>query len=520
MTFVRSKEYNPSFELKQQIDALNNSAIVSETDVEGSITFVNDFFCTISGYSREELIGKNHRILKSRKQPDRLFAGMWAAISQGKTWSGEVCNKRKDGTYYWVMTTITPFYNNTGKIEKFVSIRFDISSIKEFQEAQKTSEEEFRQLAENAPIFIVKINRNYEIEYINRGIGFDKEDVIGLDMLEFIPINESGRIKKIVDRVFKTGNPDKYEVHGKLPGGIQMWFSTSIGAIKKDGEIKSVLLIAQDISEKKVEEEKISKYNNELEEKVLERTKELIQTKKELEDAYEKEKELGRLKSRFVSTASHQFRTPLTVIQSNIGLLDMYIQEKGDGVQGKFNIVSNRIQAEIKRMTDLMNEVLLLGKINEGNIQPNLKLVDIIEPIMDVVSNYNEIQEDGRKISIEVDGNPKKIRLDINLIGHVFSNLISNAFKYSIGKLPPQISICFQKKEVTISVKDNGLGIPPEDIKHLFEPFYRASNVGEITGSGLGLSIVKEYVELNKGSIHVKSKINTGSEFIITFKPS
>lgn len=129
-------------ELAQQIDALNNSAIVSETDAEGNITFINDMFCQISGYAREELMGKNHRMLKSGLQPNGLFVGMWKAISLGNVWKGELMNKKKNGDFYWVDTTIVPFKNAEGKIYKYVGIRFDITNQKAQQELlYKQSEE-------------------------------------------------------------------------------------------------------------------------------------------------------------------------------------------------------------------------------------------------------------------------------------------------------------------------------------------------------------------------------------------
>jgi len=126
--------------LNQQVSVLNKAAIVSETDADGNIIFVNDFFCSISEYSREELIGQNHRILKSGKQPDGLFKGMWKAISTGLVWQGEILNVSKTGKYYWVETTIMPFKNKDGKIEKYVAIRFDITKQKESEALKKQTE--------------------------------------------------------------------------------------------------------------------------------------------------------------------------------------------------------------------------------------------------------------------------------------------------------------------------------------------------------------------------------------------
>ena len=129
-----------TLQLNQQVTALNKSAIVSETDAHGNIIYVNDLFCTISEYSREELIGRNHRILKSGKQPDGLFKGMWKAISMGLTWQGEILNVSKNGNYYWVETTIMPFKDHSGKIEKYVAIRFDISKQKESEALKRQTE--------------------------------------------------------------------------------------------------------------------------------------------------------------------------------------------------------------------------------------------------------------------------------------------------------------------------------------------------------------------------------------------
>lgn len=133
-------------ELKHQFDALNEAAIVSITDVKGNITYVNDTFCKISKYSREELIGKNHRILKSGKQPDSIFKEMWETISNGKTWQGIICNKAKDGSFYWVHSTIKPILNSKGLPEKYISIRFDITAEKELQDIIQGKETQISEL--------------------------------------------------------------------------------------------------------------------------------------------------------------------------------------------------------------------------------------------------------------------------------------------------------------------------------------------------------------------------------------
>jgi signal transduction histidine kinase len=167
-------------------------------------------------------------------------------------------------------------------------------------------------------------------------------------------------------------------------------------------------------------------------------------------------------------------------------------------------------------MTQLMDDVLILGKIGAGHLEPELREVDLFELLKDIQSHTNAIQADGRSLDMEVKGKKIIALLDEQLIQHVVENLVSNAFKYS-EKENPKVSLSFNKKSVTISVEDNGVGIPEVDKEKLFQPFHRADNVADIQGTGLGLVIAKEYTELNGGHIEVESKQNVGTKILVTF---
>ena len=232
----------------------------------------------------------------------------------------------------------------------------------------------------------------------------------------------------------------------------------------------------------------------------------------------EREKELGLLQASFVSTASHQFRTPLAVIQSNTELLLMLIGSIDNQEVEKYAKVTNRISSAISKMTDLMDEVLVLGKLTSGNVNSAPEELYLVEFCNVLVQQFNSIQEDGRILELQIVGEPYIVNLDSKLLEHTLSNLISNAFKYSVGKDNPELRIHFNSKELILSIRDYGIGIPQEEQLHLFEPFFRADNAAEIKGTGLGLSIAKEYVEINKGSIVAKSILGKGSCFEITFK--
>ena len=231
-----------------------------------------------------------------------------------------------------------------------------------------------------------------------------------------------------------------------------------------------------------------------------------------------KEKELGELKSSFVSTASHQFRTPLAVIQSNTELLLMLADRSENKDIEKYTKVTGRIKGEIAKMTKLMDDVLILGKLTSGTLAYLPQELDLVQFCNAMIKQFNSIQMDGRILEFQLIGKPYNVILDSNLLTHALSNLISNAFKYSVGQDNPELTIFFKPKELIMSIKDYGIGIPKKETSNLFQPFFRAKNAMEIKGTGLGLSIAKEYIEINKGQISAKSILGEGSCFEIKFK--
>ncbi len=253
-----------------------------------------------------------------------------------------------------------------------------------------------------------------------------------------------------------------------------------------------------------------------LETRIAERTEDLETIKEELLVSLEKEKELNKLKGQFVSNASHQFRTPLTVIEANVGLLNLLIDNYNEQKKAKVDRACRRITDEVANMTNMMNDVLMLGKIeSDANYKLKLKPVDLELLCNNLAVLFNDIQKDGRKIQVSVLGEPYKLNLDHILIQEAVSNIISNAFKYSEGSDAPQLTICFEEESASIHVKDFGIGIPENSYEDMFQPFSRAKNTSTIKGTGLGLSIAKNIVGLHGGTLQVKSKVNEGSTFSI-----
>ena len=239
-------------------------------------------------------------------------------------------------------------------------------------------------------------------------------------------------------------------------------------------------------------------------------------SKDEMERALAKERELSELKSRFVSMTSHEFRTPLTTIKQNVDLIDYALELKNPELKPAFSSYFKRISSEIIRVTTLMNDMLLLGRIEAGKVEITKKPVDLVKFAEQTIQRITLGREDKRTIQLQVVGVKRAIPADANLLEHILGNLFTNALKYSEGKPNPLVTISYELlSQVKISVKDYGIGIPLKDQKGLFTSFYRATNVKNIQGTGLGLSIVKEFIDMHGGTITVVSDTNKGAEFIL-----
>ena len=284
-----------------------------------------------------------------------------------------------------------------------------------------------------------------------------------------------------------------------------------------DRKVKRLYGICIDITEKIEAQQVTENFSKRLELKVNERTGELVKSEMKLKKSLLKEKELGDLKTSFVSTASHQFRTPLAAIQANSELLQMLADNMDEEASKRFRKITGRITGEIGKMTELMDDVLILGKLTSGNVEYKPQELNLVDFCKKLSKEFDDVQHDERSIQIQTNGEPYSVYLDAKLLTHSLSNLFSNAFKYSLDSKNPELVISFEPKEFILVVKDYGIGIPKEELSKLFQPFFRANNVTEIKGTGLGLSIAREYIEINRGKITAKSIVGQGSSFEINF---
>ncbi len=400
----------------------------------------------------------------------------------------------------------------------------------------------FEALFESASLGIIVVNQKGEIVLANAFLlsqfGYnDSSEIIGSKMEVLIP----NRFRKthVRDRNEYIEKPERrpmglgMDLHALRKDGSEFPVEISLNNYEAGGK-SFVFAFVNDISKRKqIENEtvqrkeelalinkQIEQFNIELEQQVALRTGQLQETlskleksKEELLRALSKEKELGDLKSRFVSMASHEFRTPLSTILSSASLVSKYVKEEEQDKRDKH---INRIKSSVNNLTDILNDFLSIGKIEDGKLEAHFSLFNIKELISGVCNEIAGIVKPGQQISYHHTGG-EMVELDASLMRNVMNNLLSNAIKFSPENGKISVNSELSNARITISVTDSGIGISVEDTAHLFERFFRGANATNIQGTGLGLHIVEKYIELMDGTIDCKSGLEKGTSFTITF---
>lgn len=385
-------------------------------------------------------------------------------------------------------------------------------------------------IIENAIDGIITIDDRGLIENINPAalqlFGFaTREELLGKNVSVLMPEPDKHKHDKYIANYENTGHKKIIgigrEVTGLRRDGSTFPFRLGVSEIKfSDRRIYTGFI--HDLSRQKEDEIKIKSYTEELEIKIKERTKELIKSINELETAkehvsalFEKERELNQLKTRFVSMASHEFRTPLSSIQLSASLINKYVEKQDAGSVEKHTL---KIKNAINNLTTILNDFLSLEKLEAGKVEVNQQSFNIFTFAEEIAEEMQLMTKQKQLIVYEHQGTTSQVFLDQNLLKNCIINLISNAIKYSGEDTMIQFNSIVNEHELIIDVKDNGIGIPATEMNNLFEPFFRAHNTGDIPGTGLGLNIVRRYVGLMNGTCTCTSEQNVGTTFRLQFK--
>jgi PAS domain S-box-containing protein len=310
------------------------------------------------------------------------------------------------------------------------------------------------------------------------------------------------------------------DLYGKRKDGSNIPVEVSLSFYRRENELFVIAFIVDITYRKKIEQnillqqKELEKLTAELENKVEERTmilkealRELEKSQKELHEALNKEKELNEIKSRFVSMASHEFRTPLSTVLSSAVLLSKYPRTEE---QDKRERHIKRIKDSVKHLNDLLEDFLSLGKLEEGKVTMKAEPFQLQEFLEETSEEMTSILKRGQQILVDCNGDGTFVT-DRKLFKNILINLLSNAIKFSEEEAAIRMYATFKDKKLRLSIQDEGIGISEEDQQHMFISFYRGRNATNIQGTGLGLHIVKRYIDLIHGDIRLESTLGKGT---------
>ncbi|MFP4368301.1 MAG: ATP-binding protein [Candidatus Kapaibacterium sp.] len=431
-----------------------------------------------------------------------------------------------------------PVFSESGEIEKIIEYTIDITSKYDADKKLIQYRLMLESVLEAIPVRVFWKDKdlNYlgcnKLFYMDAGLN-SSDAVIGKSDHELPWKVFADDFRKQDAEVISTGKSKlNYEEKVSIIDGSQIDVRTSKVPLRdQEGNILGVLGIYVDITDLKKYQSDIQKLNSELETRVRERTylmedalnelkseierrktieEELSRAKSKLEGSLNIQKRLNDMRSNFVSMVSHEYRNPLTMILSSIYLLKRF-HETGD--EAEFNSHLDKIRSAVNSMNSMLNDIILLGKAESSDLKIVKKQIDLKEYITLIASETRYLFKNSHDITLETIGDSFIINADDSLLQHVINNLISNAIKYSPDKSTVRIKIKEKNENIILAIKDEGIGIKPEEQEYLFEQFYRGSNTRDKTGTGLGLYIVKTFVERMKGTIKVESSLGLGSEF-------
>ncbi|MBL7950369.1 MAG: PAS domain S-box protein [Flavobacteriales bacterium] len=287
------------------------------------------------------------------------------------------------------------------------------------------------------------------------------------------------------------------DLRGKRQDGSVFPVEISLNHFAVDGQ-PYVMGLITDITLRHEAEMGLQRTNMELEERVEQRTAQLREAELSVREALEKERELHALKSRFVAMASHEFRTPLSTIMSSVDLIARYTEA---GVDERVEKHIARIRGKVREMTAMLNEFLSLERIEQGEVLCQPTAIDVVHLCIELIEELRALTKSGQVIDYDHDGVERSVTLDRQMLSNVITNLVTNAVKYSPEGRRISLRTRIEGGRLLVTVSDQGIGIPLEDQQHLFDRFFRGSNATTIQGTGLGLNLVKRYLELMQGNI-------------------
>jgi len=498
VALVREREQGRR-ELDNQKFALDQHAIVSITDLDGNILYANDLFCALSGYAREELLGRNHRMINSSHHPQAFFAHLWQSISAGKVWRGEIRNRHKNGELYWVSATIVPLLGADDRVAQYIAIRTDITARKAI-EAQLEDQLRFVEvLLEATPTALYLKDRSDRFIRVNRAF----EDLLGVERSQWVGRSWAelgGDDALMVDperdrQLFETGVAQTFEasfIH-RPTGETRQGLFIKAPITNAAGEVTGLVANIVDITE---------------------RTKMELALRRATRHA----EAASRAKSEFLANMSHEIRTPMNGV---MGMTELALDTQLDPVQREYLEVA---MSSAQSLMVILNDILDFSKIEAGKLDIESVAFPCAEVISDTLKALRpRAAQKGLSLTLEVsEGVPLRVRSDPGRLRQILTNLCDNAIKFTqhggVVVKVDAVPLAEGLLELRLAVQDSGIGIPADKQQRIFEAFSQADSsiTRQFGGTGLGLTICSRLANLMGGRIWIESQPLHGSTFHVS----
>ncbi len=523
-------------ELALQKQTLDEHAIVSETDARGRIVYVNSKFREISGYSYDELLGQDHRIVNSGFHPQVFWGDMYITLAKKGVWHGEICNRAKNGELYWVQTTNAAFKDIQGRLLGYVSICTDVTERRRTEQANRKLASRMHAILQNAGHAIIATDTDGIIQLFNPAaeamLGYAADEVVGLEtLLLFHDLDEL--CQQAAERGLETCQPVEWSFSSYvLPARLGLSNQQECTYIRKDGSKLTVLFtltaltdsdgslhgflgVASDITQRKLIELEIHQAKDEAEQANRQLAEALADTKRLALAA----KQATAAKSAFLANMSHEIRTPMTAI---LGYSDLLLDDEGASRAQREEALQT-IRRNGQHLLELINDILDLSKIEAGRLET--ETMDV--PVWDLLEEiHRTMRVRARQKGIEISLHaatplPATCQTDPVRLRQVLVNLVGNAIKFT-ERGSVKVIVSYRVKQgrgiLRFDVEDTGIGMAPQQLSRLFRPFSQAdsSTTRRFGGTGLGLTISRRLVQLLGGKISVRSKLHVGSTFSVT----